>query len=58
MGYELADFRFSNFFGMLLVVKENKAPDPANVGAFGAQAKVSDPGDYSDLVEQSWCKHA
>jgi hypothetical protein len=51
VGYELADFRFSHFFGMLLVVKENKAPDPANVSAFGAQTKVSDPGNSSDLIK-------
>ena len=51
MGYELPDFRFSHFFGMLFVVKENKAPDPANVSALCAQAKVSDSDDSSDLVE-------
>jgi hypothetical protein len=51
VGYELADFRFRHFSGMLLVVKEDKAPDPANVSAFGAEAKMSNPGNRSDLVE-------
>jgi hypothetical protein len=27
---------FSHFFGMLLMVKENEAPDPTDVGALGA----------------------
>jgi hypothetical protein len=36
VGNELADFRFRHYFGMLLIVKENKASDPTNIGALGA----------------------
>jgi hypothetical protein len=52
MRNELADFRFSHFFGMLLVVKENKAPDPPDIGAFGAYAEVLNTGNSPDLIEK------
>ena len=47
---ELADFLFRHFFGMLLIVEEDKAADPAYIGAFGAEAKMPHPGDTSYLV--------
>jgi uncharacterized protein YlxW (UPF0749 family) len=52
MGNELADFLFRHFFGMLLVVKENEAPDPANVSALGAQAEMLDANNSSDLIQE------
>lgn len=38
-------------------MEEDEAPDPADISALGAEAKVSDSGDYSDLVEEFWSGH-
>jgi hypothetical protein len=35
---------------MLFMVKEDEAPDPANVGALCAQAEMLDAGNGSNLV--------
>ena len=48
---------FRHFFGMLFVVEEDVAADPADVGAFGAEAKMPHPGNISDLVEKFWTWH-
>jgi len=34
-------------------MEEDKTADPANVGAFGAQAEMLDPHHSSNLIEQS-----
>ena len=52
MGNELADFRFRHFFGMLLMVKENEAPDPTDVGALGTEAEMFDANNSSDLIKK------
>jgi hypothetical protein len=52
VGDELSDFRFSHFFGMLFVVKENKAPDPAYISALRAQTEVFDADYISHLIQQ------
>ena len=57
MRNELADFLFRHFFGMLLVVKENEAPDPAHVGALGTQAEMLDANDSSDLIKEFGRRH-
>jgi hypothetical protein len=38
-------------------MEEDKAPDPPCIRALGAKAKVSGPGDISDLVEKFWTWH-
>ena len=57
MGDELTDFLFRHFFGMLLVVEEDKPADPTHIGAFGAEAKMPHPGNISDLFEKFWRWH-
>ena len=52
MGNELSDFLFRHFFGMLLVVKKNEAPDPANIGTLGAWAEMLDANNGSDLIQE------
>jgi hypothetical protein len=37
---------------MLLVVKENEAPDPTDVGALGAQAEMLYANDGSNLIQE------
>src|SRR5215207_1226529 len=39
---------------MALVMKENKALDPVNIGIFRAQAVVTDTNRRADLVKQFW----
>ncbi len=53
---EMAEERFNlgigHFPGVPLVVEEDEAFDPIDVGVFGADAVVEDPGVLADLVEQ------
>ena len=48
---ELADFWFRHIYGMLLIVKENEAANPADVGALGSWAVVPDAGYNSNLIQ-------
>ncbi len=57
MRNELANLGLSHFLWMALVMEEDKAPDPADVGAFGTQAEMLDPDHSSNLIEQSWARH-
>ena len=38
-------------------MEEDKATDPANVSSLSAEAKMSYPGDVSNLVEEFWTGH-
>jgi len=42
---------------MLLVVKEDEAPDPANVGALGTEAEMFYANNSSDLIQEFGRRH-
>jgi hypothetical protein len=50
MRCERANFWFGHLFGMLFGVKENKATDPPDLSALGAEAEVFDPDNISHLI--------
>lgn len=52
MRNELPDFCFGHLCGMFLMVKENKAPDPAYISALRAQTEVFDADYISHLIQQ------
>jgi hypothetical protein len=52
MGQKGLDFGAVHSFGMLLVVKEDEAFDPIEVGLFGTDRVVFGPPGVADLIEQ------
>ena len=44
--------------GVALVVEEDVATDPRDIGLLGAAAVMSGADGYADAVEQSWLERA
>jgi len=51
MGEEGCDFCVPHILGMALVVKEDVAFDPTNVGLFGADGVMFEANGIADLIE-------
>ena len=51
VGEESFDFGGAHLVGVALVVEEDEAADPVDVGLFGADGVVFDPDGVTDLIE-------
>ena len=58
MGEESFDLCATHLPGMLLVMKEDKAPDPVHVGLFGMDGVMLEPDDLTHLIDFSDCEGA
>jgi hypothetical protein len=52
MRQELCDFNFCHFARMPLVMEQNEAPDPIDVGLFSPNAEMLATDNIADFVEK------